>query len=206
MTPSVAPVRIESVRVQNYRALRDVKLKNLTPLTVPLGTDGSQLLVTTHSPFFVDTLRPKELWVLYRGKDGYTQARQAADVGRVQAMVQEGGQLDHLWMEGRLRGRRPTGGRREEPELTVHLEELVEVLVEELSAEEVLRAVLPRMVGAETRILVLIDEDRQDCRRLKRVLEEAAGRAGLRTKSVTAPDEPFFQAFRTGLLASAGVV
>ena len=29
----------------------------------------SQLMVTTHSPFFVNALRPKEVWVLYRGED-----------------------------------------------------------------------------------------------------------------------------------------
>jgi len=33
--------RIEYLRVQNYRALRDLELKNLTPLTVFLGPNGS---------------------------------------------------------------------------------------------------------------------------------------------------------------------
>lgn len=33
--------RIESLRVQNYRALRSVELENLTPLTVLLGPNGS---------------------------------------------------------------------------------------------------------------------------------------------------------------------
>ena len=32
---------IESVRVKNYRALRDVELKQLKPLTVFLGANGS---------------------------------------------------------------------------------------------------------------------------------------------------------------------
>src|SRR5262245_47880363 len=37
-----APVpRIEYLRVQNYRALRDLELKNITPLTVFLGPNGS---------------------------------------------------------------------------------------------------------------------------------------------------------------------
>ena len=35
----------------------------------------------------------------------------------------------------------------------------------------------------DSRIVVLVDEDRQDCRRLKRQLESAAAAAGLRTKS-----------------------
>ena len=35
------PPRVTSVRVRNYRALRDVTLSNLTPLTVLLGPNGS---------------------------------------------------------------------------------------------------------------------------------------------------------------------
>ncbi|MHC4789683.1 MAG: AAA family ATPase, partial [Planctomycetota bacterium] len=38
---------------------------------------ASQLMVTTHSPFFVNGLRPEELWVLYRDDRGFTQAKQA---------------------------------------------------------------------------------------------------------------------------------
>ena len=33
--------RIESLRVENYRALRRVELKDLTPMTVLLGPNGS---------------------------------------------------------------------------------------------------------------------------------------------------------------------
>lgn len=35
------PARIESLRVENYRALRNVELKHITPLTVLLGPNGS---------------------------------------------------------------------------------------------------------------------------------------------------------------------
>ena len=38
---SPAPPRISALRVRNYRALRDVTLKELTPLTVLLGPNGS---------------------------------------------------------------------------------------------------------------------------------------------------------------------
>ncbi len=58
-----------------------------------------QLLVTTHSPHFVDGLRPPELWVLYRD-DGYTRAQRAADMPKVKAFVEEGAKLGDLWMEG----------------------------------------------------------------------------------------------------------
>ena len=36
-----APPRVTSVRIRNYRILRDVALTNLTPLTVLLGPNGS---------------------------------------------------------------------------------------------------------------------------------------------------------------------
>lgn len=36
-----ATPRIERLKVKNFRALRDVELKNLTPLTVLLGPNGS---------------------------------------------------------------------------------------------------------------------------------------------------------------------
>ena len=35
------PARIESLRVENYRALKRVELKNITPMTVLLGPNGS---------------------------------------------------------------------------------------------------------------------------------------------------------------------
>ena len=45
MTPTIGqpriPARIEYLRVENYRALKSIKLKDLTPLTVLLGPNGS---------------------------------------------------------------------------------------------------------------------------------------------------------------------
>jgi predicted ATPase len=60
----------------------------------------TQLMVTTHSPFFVNGLRAEELWVLYRDEQGYTQARRAADMRGVKEFMERGAQLGHLWMEG----------------------------------------------------------------------------------------------------------
>jgi predicted ATPase len=60
----------------------------------------SQLLVTTHSPYFVDALRPKELWVLYRDDDGFARTVRASDMKRVVAQTYAGGLLGNLWMEG----------------------------------------------------------------------------------------------------------
>jgi hypothetical protein len=40
-TKQTPPARIEYLRVENYRALRTVELKSLTPLTALLGPNGS---------------------------------------------------------------------------------------------------------------------------------------------------------------------
>ena len=62
----------------------------------------TQLLVTTHSPFFLDPLQPKEVRVLWRDDAGHTQTRRLADVQRVQAFMDEGALLGDLWMEGQF--------------------------------------------------------------------------------------------------------
>lgn len=58
-----------------------------------------QLMVTTHSPFFVDALRPEEVWVLYRDTDGFTRTRRAADMQGIPEMISAGATLGHLWIE-----------------------------------------------------------------------------------------------------------
>jgi predicted ATPase len=60
----------------------------------------TQLLITTHSPFFVNGLRPDELWVLYRDVEGFTQARRSSEIRGVKEFMGAGAQLGHLWMEG----------------------------------------------------------------------------------------------------------
>ena len=60
---------------------------------------NTQLMVTTHSPFFVDSLKPEELWVLYRDEKGFTQAKRTADMQGVQQFMEHGALLGSLWME-----------------------------------------------------------------------------------------------------------
>jgi len=61
---------------------------------------SSQLMVTTHSPFFVNSLRPEETWVLYRTADGFTQVRRASEMRGIKEFMAEGALLGYLWMEG----------------------------------------------------------------------------------------------------------
>ncbi len=60
----------------------------------------TQLLITTHSPFYLNGLRPKEVRVLWRDEHGHTQAQRAADVPGIREFVGEGALLGALWMEG----------------------------------------------------------------------------------------------------------
>lgn len=62
----------------------------------------SQMLVTTHSPFFVSTVSPEKVRILYRGLDGYTQVVRAVDIPGIPEFVKAGATLGELWMEGHL--------------------------------------------------------------------------------------------------------
>jgi len=63
------------------------------------ATTNSQLMVTTHSPFFVDALRPEEVWVLYRDENGYTKAKRTADMRGIKEFIENGALLGNLWTE-----------------------------------------------------------------------------------------------------------
>ena len=64
------------------------------------ASERTQLLVTSHSPFLLDAMRPKEVRVLYRDSQGYTQVATASDIPGIPEQVAAGGSLGHLWMEG----------------------------------------------------------------------------------------------------------
>ncbi len=59
--------------------------------------NASQIFVTTHQPYFVDALGPKETWILEKQVDGFAGIRRASDDPIVDAMVQEGLPLGGLW-------------------------------------------------------------------------------------------------------------
>lgn len=82
------------------------------------ASSHSQLMVTTHSPFFVNGLRPEELWVLNRDAKGYTQARRVADMRGITQFMAEGAHLGDLWMEGFFEGGDPLVNQGEPPAQT----------------------------------------------------------------------------------------
>jgi predicted ATPase len=66
------------------------------------ATERSQLLVTTHSPFFLNCIKPEEVRALYRDERGYAQSLRASDVPGIAEFIHEGATMGHLWLEGHL--------------------------------------------------------------------------------------------------------
>ena len=58
---------------------------------------GSQVFVTTHQPYFVNALDPKEVWILEKGEDGFSKIRRASEDQLVNNLVEEGLPLGGLW-------------------------------------------------------------------------------------------------------------
>lgn len=73
------------------------------------SAERSQLLVTTHSPEFLDSVRAKEVRVLSRDERGYTRAVRAEDIEGIRNFVEAGATLGQLWMEGRFGAADPIG-------------------------------------------------------------------------------------------------
>ena len=59
--------------------------------------NASQVFVTTHQPYFVDALSPKEVWVLEKAADGFSVIKRASSISLVQNLVDEGLPLGGLW-------------------------------------------------------------------------------------------------------------
>ena len=58
---------------------------------------GSQVFITTHQPYFVNALEPKEVWILEKGADGFSKIRRASEDSLVNNLVEEGLPLGGLW-------------------------------------------------------------------------------------------------------------
>lgn len=67
--------------------------------------ERSQIFITTHHPYLVDALDPDEVWILEKGKDGFSQVRRASDDPIVRSMVEEGQLLGSLWYSDYLDAR-----------------------------------------------------------------------------------------------------
>lgn len=57
----------------------------------------TQILVTTHSPYFVDALSPSQVWLIRKDGFGRATATHAASVPEIVSMTQQGIPLGSLW-------------------------------------------------------------------------------------------------------------
>ena len=67
--------------------------------------NAPQIFVTTHQPYFVDALSPKEVWMLEKGESGFSEIRRVSDLELVRNLVDEGLPLGSLWYSDYLEGR-----------------------------------------------------------------------------------------------------
>ncbi len=65
---------------------------------------GAQIFVTTHQPYFVNALKPEEVWVLQKQADGFSKITRASKKELVRNMVEEGIELGNLWYSDYLDG------------------------------------------------------------------------------------------------------
>src|SRR5882724_381448 len=59
--------------------------------------ESTQILVTTHSPYFVDALKPEQVWLMEKDEKGATQVTRTADMPAISDLVKEGIPLGSLW-------------------------------------------------------------------------------------------------------------
>lgn len=64
------------------------------------AAERSQILISTHSPFLLNALKPEQVWVMYRDEKGYTKAVRAAQIAGINEFVDAHALLGDLWMEG----------------------------------------------------------------------------------------------------------
>ena len=64
------------------------------------ASKSSQLIITTHSPRFVNELYAEEVWALYRDEQGFTVCKRTSEMQGIKAFLEAGAKLGQLWMEG----------------------------------------------------------------------------------------------------------
>jgi predicted ATPase len=99
LTDPTPPQLIGIEEPENYlnpRLLRTVAEECIVAAT------RTQLMVTTHSPEFVNALEPRAVWVLARDKSGFTHAHRADTMPAVLALYEQGEELGRLWMQNAL--------------------------------------------------------------------------------------------------------
>jgi predicted ATPase len=58
---------------------------------------NTQILITTHSPYFVDALNPEQVYMMKKNEKGATEITRTADMPTISPLVREGLPLGSLW-------------------------------------------------------------------------------------------------------------
>ena len=95
--PSPAPfICIEEPSSGLYHKLLDILAHEFREHATG-GRKGTQIFATTHQPYFVDALKPEEVWILEKDESGFSTIARASDNEIVKAMTEEGLPLGGLW-------------------------------------------------------------------------------------------------------------
>jgi len=86
---------IEEPENMIYPKLLEIFAKELRDASA--RENGSQFLLTTHQPYFIDAFLPEEVWILEKGSDGFVKIHRASDDPLVVNLVKEGIPLGSLW-------------------------------------------------------------------------------------------------------------
>ncbi|KJS03442.1 MAG: ATPase [Peptococcaceae bacterium BRH_c4a] len=65
-----------------------------------VNSKGTQVFVSSHSPYFIDALKPEELWIMDRNDQGYASIQRSDKIQHIPIFVSEGANLGSLWFEG----------------------------------------------------------------------------------------------------------
>ncbi len=65
-----------------------------------INSSGTQVFVSSHSPYFIDALKPEELWIMERNDKGYATIQRADRIKGIPEHINEGASLGSLWYEG----------------------------------------------------------------------------------------------------------
>lgn len=58
---------------------------------------GPQIILTTHSPYLVDALKPEDVWILEKDENGFSSVERSADIPSIKELYSEGIPLGSLW-------------------------------------------------------------------------------------------------------------
>jgi len=61
------------------------------------ASTNHNVVVTTHSPYFVDALKPEQVWLVQKDAKGHTTVTRTADMPNVSDLIKEGVPLGSLW-------------------------------------------------------------------------------------------------------------